>query len=738
MVSRAPDISERTIIDLSGRTNTYYDPTGNAFDCAIAGMPFIMAVTDSTPYKRQTAEFRSQRVDQLRDPGEHTLSGSGYWIRSQSSFHYGDGILFSEPLEGNIDEVKFRFRDSYGVNPWTPGELSLHRKTTLIQPMRGKCMVGSATSASENVLFAIDLEPPVTTTTTTSAASGNTTISVASTAGFTVGWAIHDNASMASTSTVTAIGTGTVTFTPALVAGLASGSAITTAPVTAMYKISTASTSTAFANWSQFNFETFLSATTDGRHAYHASSKKIWDIDLTTGVVHEAYYFDTQDAATVVLRYVKSRVIAGVTFVDGTTAVYELTFPNKGSGASLKISLQTPINGSVNMPNGFTWTAATEARNAIYVGGYSGEHSTVYKLQVDSTGALGTLVTTATLPRGEIVLSLFGYLGTYVMIGTNKGARVSIADTDGALTYGPVVYHNTNGVLGFEARDSYVWITSTNGVNTNSGTYRMNLAQPITLMGYAQPIATGNYAKAADVYADAQAGTVRSVRIYDTDRVAFAIDGSGIWVEHKTDLVPQGQIRFPRIRFDTMENKAWKRFRVRTPRELLGEIEIFSMGETTDTFLTGIQEGTNATYDYDLASVLPEVQVDAAFKLELYRNSTDPKKGAVVYGVSVKALPTPTRARVIQVPIFIYDKETDRNSNMVGYEGYARVRLNQLEEMEARGTTVIFQDFNASGDAGGAPVEVIIEQITFTRSTPASKRYSGYGGVAQIIMRTIV
>jgi len=93
VASRSPDISERTIIDLSGRLSTYYDLNGNAFDMAIGGLPFIMAVTDSTPYKRQTAEFRVQRIDQMRDPGEHTLGGSGYWTRSQSSWHYGEGLL---------------------------------------------------------------------------------------------------------------------------------------------------------------------------------------------------------------------------------------------------------------------------------------------------------------------------------------------------------------------------------------------------------------------------------------------------------------------------------------------------------------------------------------------------------------------------------------------------------------------------------------------------------------------
>jgi hypothetical protein len=148
VASRSPDISERTIIDLSGRLSTYYDLNGNAFDMAIGGLPFIMAVTDSTPYRRQTAEFRVQRVDQMRDPGEHTLGGSGYWTRSQSSWHYGEGVLFAEPMEGNDAEVRFRYRDSYGIDVWTPGEISLLRKTTLAQAFTGKCKVAPTKTKS--------------------------------------------------------------------------------------------------------------------------------------------------------------------------------------------------------------------------------------------------------------------------------------------------------------------------------------------------------------------------------------------------------------------------------------------------------------------------------------------------------------------------------------------------------------------------------------------------------------
>jgi hypothetical protein len=676
VASRSPDISERTIIDLSGRLSTYYDLNGNAFDMAIGGLPFIMAVTDSTPYKRQTAEFRVQRVDQMRDPGEHTLGGSGYWTRSQSSWHYGEGVLFAEPMEGNDNEVRFRYRDSYGVDVWTPGEISLLKKTTLVQAFTGKCKIDTgASSTGVAFLIATDLAPYTTQT-------------------------------------------------------------------TAMYKITSSGTSTALVNFSAINNETILDTTSDGTYLYVATTAGIYDVKLSDGTTHKSYNYGALTAEDASLKYVKQRIIGAGKFTNGAYAAYELLFPSKGSGASVEIKPTmiaaegSLINGSTNMPTLWRWTGITEGTNAIYLGGYAGDHSAIYKLAVDGTGALGTIVTAATLPRGETVLSLYSYLGTFLMVGTNKGARIATLEQNGDMTYGPLVFHNENGVYDFEGRDSYIWAGNTNQVNTNSGTTRINLGQPLTLIGYAQPISSGVYARATDAYADGVFGTVNAVRILGNDnQVAFAISGSGVWLQHATDLVETAQIRNARIRYDTMENKAWKRIRIRTSDDLAGgDIEVYKIGPTSDTVITTLYEGNSTTADIDLGDAYTTAGPDASFKLTLTRNSTDATTGPVVVGIAVKALPTPTRARVLQIPLFCYDKETDKTGNMIGYEGYSRERLNALETIEANGQTIILQDFNQ----GGEPIEVIIDQVTFTRSTPANRNYTGFGGIVTLIVRTVV
>jgi hypothetical protein len=676
VASRSPDISERTIIDLSGRLSTYYDLNGNAFDMAIGGLPFIMAVTDSTPYRRQTAEFRVQRVDQMRDPGEHTLGGSGYWTRAQSSWHYGEGVLFAEPMEGNENEVRFRFRDSYGIDVWTPGEISLIKRSTLVQAFTGKCKIDTgASSAGVAFLVATDMAPR-------------------------------------------------------------------TSQTTAMYKITSSGSSTPLVNFSSFTNETILATTSDGTYMYVATTAGIYDVQLSDGTTHKHYGYDGLTASNVVLKYAKNRVIAAFGFTDGTFSAYELTFKDHGGAPVVQIKPGMTatqgdlINGSTLMPALWQWAGITEGTNAIYFGGYAGDHSVIFKLQVDNTANLGTLITAATMPRGETVLSLYTYLGTFLMLGTNKGARIATLDQNGDLTYGPLVFHNENGVYDFEGRDSYIWAGNTNQVNTNSGTTRINLGQPLTLIGYAQPISSGVYARATDAYADGIFGTVNAVRILGNDnQVAFAINGSGIWLQHPTELVESGQIRTARIRYDTMENKAWKRIRVRTTNDIAGgDIEIYKIGPTTDTVITTLYEGNTTTADIDLGDAYQAAGPDASFKLTLTRNSTSATTGPVVVGIAVKALPTPTRARVLQIPLFCYDRETDKTGNMIGYEGYSRERLNALETIEANGQTVILQDFNQ----GGEPTEVIIDQVTFTRSTPANRNYTGFGGIITLIARTVV
>ena len=101
--------------------------TDMSYDVALGGLPFIYAISDARPYTRQTAPFRKDQFDNGTEPGEQSLTG--WWIRSQASFHSGSGIKFYDPATTD-ENGHYRFADSKGVDVWTKGQVTLLKSCT--------------------------------------------------------------------------------------------------------------------------------------------------------------------------------------------------------------------------------------------------------------------------------------------------------------------------------------------------------------------------------------------------------------------------------------------------------------------------------------------------------------------------------------------------------------------------------------------------------------------------------
>ena len=98
-----------------------------SYDVALGGLPFIYAISDARPYTRQTAPFRKDQFDNGTEPGEQSLTG--WWIRSQASFHSGSGIRFYDPATTD-ENGHYRFADSKGLDVWTKGQVTLLKSCT--------------------------------------------------------------------------------------------------------------------------------------------------------------------------------------------------------------------------------------------------------------------------------------------------------------------------------------------------------------------------------------------------------------------------------------------------------------------------------------------------------------------------------------------------------------------------------------------------------------------------------
>ena len=125
-MSYGDDITEGIPYVLSNPIGTTtYTPTGASYEIALAALPFFLANSDEMPYRRVTAQYRKQQVDQSREPGEQTLTG--WWVRSQSSFHFGAGAKFFEPAQD--ESLRFQYTESKGLDVWTRGQATLLNDT---------------------------------------------------------------------------------------------------------------------------------------------------------------------------------------------------------------------------------------------------------------------------------------------------------------------------------------------------------------------------------------------------------------------------------------------------------------------------------------------------------------------------------------------------------------------------------------------------------------------------------
>lgn len=124
--SSTASIGRSIAIDLGivSSTSTWQN-TNEAYDVAVGGLPFFYAINDERPYIRQTAPFNKEQQDISAEPGEQSLTG--WWLRSQSSFHNGTGIKFYDPSAG--ETVSYRFTDSDNVDVWTKGQVTLLKET---------------------------------------------------------------------------------------------------------------------------------------------------------------------------------------------------------------------------------------------------------------------------------------------------------------------------------------------------------------------------------------------------------------------------------------------------------------------------------------------------------------------------------------------------------------------------------------------------------------------------------
>jgi hypothetical protein len=629
-------------------SSSVWENTDVSYDTAVGGLPFFYAISDSRPYIRQTAPFRKEQFDNGNEPGEQSLTG--WWLRSQSSFHNGSGINFYDPSAG--ETVLYRFHDSKGVNVWTKGQVTLLRNCTQSHETTGDI---AGNGATQQHLRAIQW-------------SGNE------------GVLMHDEYDVD--------------------------------------KINSSGTVTHFIDYNSGTDSKVFAICDDGVNAYWitntATKKTVYKKALTgnSSTSNTAMFDEIGTISNAVMEYVKNRIV-----MAADNKVYEFA----PTASAMPTAVYT------NPSTTHVYTSVTSSGPAIYLAGYNGIQSTIEKYTLNtSTGSMPTLtsaITAAELPTGEICHAIHYYLG-YMLIGTNKGIRVAaVSDEDGSLNYGPLIVETSQPVYAFATRDRFAWATT--NVDGEPGLTRIDLGTEVESL---------RFAYANDVYYPGVSGkkTTACSFIGNTNRIAFATNLGYTYLEDASTLVTNGYIETGNIRYNTLEPKNFRR--------IIGR-GVFTYGSMTVATVT--EDGTeydHISYDssipsQEVSTTQPEnAQEFVAFKFTLYRDGTTASLGPTFKGYQVKATIATPRQRVLKFPVFCYDVETDRFNVVTGYEGRALDRLRALENAEANGDVLQWQDLTTTT---GEARQVTIEQLSFTRLTPPDKRFSGFGGIIEITLRTV-
>lgn len=745
-------------VELGIATSTTWQNTGDAYDVAIGGEPFLLAVNDQRPYERATAPFRKQQFDSQRDPGEQSLTG--WWLRSQSSFHAGEGITYYDPLANpystTIASNSYRIKSAYGVDIWEPGQVTLLRDVSKGHVVTKE--IDSTTGRSNQTMRSVQWK------------ENSTTINgVLMHDGYDID-RIHED--------------GTVDHWVDYVPGV---------------------TEKVYAMTDDSNYAYWVTNTTtklDVRKKSIAASSAASSTSMFTS--------PSISVSNAVIEYVKQRLVMAVNNKIYEFPVTQATMPTEVYTNPSTSFIYTSITeaGPAIYVAGYEGIQSTIVKFTL---------STSGAMPTLSGGA----ITAAEMPAGEIVHKIYQYLGL-MLIGTNKGVRIANIQADGSLTYGPLITETVHPCYDFAARDRFVWcatgvqalenpvpgviridlsneidnlrfayakdnyydttthsettacaflgdtdrlifasaaqqkdgtitnkaLTSNVATLTTSGNHGLAVGDIVWVEGVGSPFDTGSPYTGDTVLSVPTSTTftysrttsnVTSAAVTSTSAVVKTI--GNVYVEHATDKRPSGYLETGYIRYNTLEPKNFKRISAKAdvgiapgrfvPAETKGSISIATIDLNETIYDVVSYDNVIGTPEATITS--PSGAQDAiGLRFTLYRDATDTTKSPVLKGYQLKSVPATPRERIIKIPLMNFDTETDKYNITQGWENRSYQRLAALEAIEAAGDIVTFQDFRTNEIK-----QCLIEEVSFVSTTPPDKKLTNFGGIITLTIRTV-
>lgn len=401
------------------------------------------------------------------------------------------------------------------------------------------------------------------------------------------------------------------------------------------------------------------------------------------------------------IEYVKGRLIVGGTGAD------------KGELWNIIASGNNPTAFYTHPNNQFEWVGFAEGQNHIYCAGNTGSESLIYRTQIEPDGtALKIPVVAGTLPLGEVVTSIYGYLG-FIFIGSNLGVRMATADANGDLIFGALIETGSD-VNCFGGNSRFVFFGWTDHPSGFSG---------IGCIDLSYLTAANTPAYCSWYYAPNVTGTVVDLTVFD-DAVIFSVAAAG-FIGETTTLVTDGYLDTGAWVWGIPDAKILAKIDGR--HAPLPEVDTVRITVFTDDDSVGDDCGCIAGAGSPFTLFTPNqkraFKIDARIRLLKSTGNVSP----VFNRINLRAFVNPVRSQVIRVPLIIHPLVLARDNSEMFVDVLDEITFLQNLNRDAFITT--YQDSMLSA-------RVLIEDVLQVRDNNRSSDRL-WAGTVIVTMRTV-
>jgi hypothetical protein len=455
-----------------------------------------------------------------------------------------------------------------------------------------------------------------------------------------------------------------------------------------------------------------LGLTTDGEHWYACDGSDIYRSDTAADPLTP---WSTEDA--VVLGWAGGRLFAGVKDTGSST-------PNKFVSINASGAVEDTL---LTLPAGWTIRGISGGGGYVWFGAYNGNVGYLYSWNLGSSEGAAIALE---LPIGEVPVDILWYQRQVLVRADRSGTPIIYrCPAEQGTTDLIQLAELTGGSAGaFCARGPLVhfsWADRTGGLDEDaqySGIGTLDL----TSGGYATGVRTSSTTTA----------DVPSIALWG-DRVVFAVDGDGIYVEDPTTYVANGWLKTSVSDGGSALEKSFDELIVQAlPLVNAQTVSVQFTLDRGESYVGGTAFEMTGAGSYRIVERLPYRGPSIGSKIVLDNHASDSAFTPTVSLVQVRAHPLGLADQLVVVPVLCTDSPRNLQGGVIpGVPGDGARRARALEALTQ--TTATFQDTDWHITGNTETLEVVQATTTTWLVRDRHTGQAALGAVCALTLRKV-